>query len=174
MGIGFNCGPENDDHCDAQWSYSGFGDFRIKVAAETEIELLDMAGYEPAKYMREIEEANKVIENNEDRIRMDLGKLNDLPEGKSWDGIDDPIVPFLRHSDCEGILTPEECAQIAPRLKELIADWPLAIELNFPEEWQELGYPAWRQWVEHDKANGDLLVAGMEWAAENGYPLKFH
>ena len=174
MGLGFSCGPGNDDHCFAQWSYSGFGDFRIKVATEIGIELLDMAGYEPSKYMREIEEANKDIENREDQIRMDRSILSDLPEGKSWDGIDDPIVPFLRHSDSEGFLTPEECAKIAPRLKELIADWPLAIELKFPDEWQKIGYPAWKQWVEHNKKNGDLLVAGMEWATENNYPLNFN
>jgi len=171
MGVGFHCGPEDDDHCDAQWAYSSFGEFRKKVAAAAGIELDEMEGYEASEHLREV---RKTINDGEDRVPLDIEMTNNLPKGKSWDEIDDPIVPFLCHSDCEGILTPEECAKIAPRLKELIADWPEAIELNFPEEWQEIGYPAWKQWTEHDKKNGDLLVAGMEWAAENGYPLEFH
>lgn len=35
----------------------------------------------------------------------------------------DPIVPLLNHSDCDGVLTPAECAQVAPRLRELVAEW---------------------------------------------------
>lgn len=32
----------------------------------------------------------------------------------SFDTISDPIKPLLDHSDCEGELTPEECAGTAP------------------------------------------------------------
>jgi len=28
------------------------------------------------------------------------------------------------HSDCDGELSPEDCAQVAPRLLELIKNWP--------------------------------------------------
>jgi hypothetical protein len=38
--------------------------------------------------------------------------------------LDDAIVPLLNHSDCDGELTPEECATISPRLRELAAAWP--------------------------------------------------
>jgi len=171
MGVGFHCGPEDDDHCDAQWAYSGFGEFRRKVAAEAGINLDEMAGFESNEHLREVRET---LNDREDRVPLDMEMVKNLPKGKSWEGIDDPIVPFLHHSDCEGILTPEECAQVAPRLKELIANWPEALEINLPEEWRKIGYPAWKHWVEHDKSNGDKLVAGMEWGAKNGYPLEFH
>ncbi len=35
----------------------------------------------------------------------------------------DAIAPLLMHSDCDGELSPEECRNIAPRLRELIAAW---------------------------------------------------
>jgi len=43
--------------------------------------------------------------------------------GKSWEKITDNIEPLLNHSDCDGILSPEECKRVAPRLRELIKDW---------------------------------------------------
>lgn len=42
----------------------------------------------------------------------------------SFDTFDDDIIPLLDHSDCEGELSPEECARVAPRLRELVASWP--------------------------------------------------
>lgn len=44
--------------------------------------------------------------------------------GKSWESIQDPIVYLLNHSDCDGIITGEQCALIAPRVRELVKDWP--------------------------------------------------
>ena len=49
--------------------------------------------------------------------------FTDKPK-KSWDEVTDPIVALLNHSDSDGELTPKECKQIAPRLKELVQDWP--------------------------------------------------
>jgi len=43
--------------------------------------------------------------------------------GIPWDGFTDDIVPFLKHSDCDGELGPDECRRIAPRLRELVAGW---------------------------------------------------
>ncbi len=37
---------------------------------------------------------------------------------------DDPIRPFLQHSDCDGELTPDECAALAPRLRDIVRYWP--------------------------------------------------
>jgi len=62
-----------------------------------------------------------------DRLTKELGfSLKDM-EGfggnKSWDKIKDPILPLLNHSDCDGNLTPEECKEVAPRLRELVQNW---------------------------------------------------
>jgi len=43
-----------------------------------------------------------------------------------WNGhqhTSDDILPLLDHSDCDGILTPAECAKVAPRLRQLVDKW---------------------------------------------------
>lgn len=35
-----------------------------------------------------------------------------------------PILPLLAHSDCDGELSPEECGQVSPVLRALVAFWP--------------------------------------------------
>lgn len=78
----------------ASWSYSGFSDFRTKLAEEAGIRLKDMEGF------------------------CDEG------EGIPWSSINEPLEPFLNHSDCEGELTPEEMAKVFPRMRELVSRWP--------------------------------------------------
>jgi hypothetical protein len=70
----------------------------------------------------------------------------------SWGHIADPIVPLLDHSDCDGELTPGHCKQVAPRLRELVANWP--------EE-------------DYDKRRALELADGMDVAAQAGEPLRF-
>lgn len=69
----------------------------------------------------------------------------------AWDKVADPIKPLLNHSDCEGHLTPEECAAVAPRLRELVDGW----EGDF------------------DKYRALELARGMEAAAAAGELLEF-
>jgi hypothetical protein len=57
-------------------------------------------------------------------IGMNLDKMDGFGGTLSFDTFDDDIIPLLDHSDCEGELTPEECARVAPRLRQLIASWP--------------------------------------------------
>lgn len=40
-----------------------------------------------------------------------------------WDGFKDPIVDLLSHSDCDGDLLPEQCKEIASRLRVLTIGW---------------------------------------------------
>lgn len=35
-----------------------------------------------------------------------------------------PLYPLLMHSDCDGELSPAECARIVPVLKAAVAGWP--------------------------------------------------
>ncbi len=81
---------------EAQWSYGGFMTFRRRLAAEIGIVLNEMQGF----------------------------RIGEVAGGGSWDSVKDDIVPFLNHSDCDGELTPEECKRVAPRLRELVRDWP--------------------------------------------------
>lgn len=113
-------------HGDAHWAYSGFGRFREKLARAEGFNLNDMEGFrrshEPPRPMR------------------------------SWDTVTTDLKPLLDHSDCDGELTSEECKQVAPRLKEIIADWPLE---------------------DYDRRSGLDLVAAMEYCAEHGETLEF-
>ncbi|MBN1515697.1 hypothetical protein JXA32_03915 [Candidatus Sumerlaeota bacterium] len=83
-------------HAGAHWTYSFFHLFRVRLAAEIGVDLNQMEGF---------------VRNNE-------------RPACSWELVDDPIKPLLRCSDSGGELSPEESRAIAPRLRELIADWP--------------------------------------------------
>jgi hypothetical protein len=76
---------------------------------------------------------------------------------KRWKRVSDPIVLLLDHPDNGGVLSPEECRAIAPRLRELVALWPdnLTIELDY------------------DKRQALNLAAGMQEEALANEPLEF-
>lgn len=87
MGIDFN-------GADAHWSYSGFNNFRKRLAKEINIDLERMEGF-----------------------------TKDGSIGIPWENTD-AIIPLLDHSDCDGSISSVKCLKIAPRLLELIKDWP--------------------------------------------------
>lgn len=123
MGLGLR--PKYNDTVQGitNFSYTSFSAFRRAVAASAGINLNTMAGY--AKE----------------------GRLF-----RPWSCINDPIVPLLNHSDCEGELTPEECRQVAPRLREIVSQWD-----------DENCY----------KQVGLELADLMQWCADNNDPLLF-
>lgn len=98
MGVQFS-------HCKASWSYSGFNEFRRRLAAVIGIDLWAMSGFNLEW---------------DCHVRGQIG----APKAISWDGFTDPIIPLLNHSDCEGELSHEDCKAIAPRLREIIKHWP--------------------------------------------------
>ena len=112
-------------HCDAHWSYSVFHRFRVKLAKEIGINLDSMKGFDFA----------------------------DPDKGMPWTKIKDPIVFLLDHSDCDGELTADECHCVAPRLRELVADWPDD---------------------DYDRQQALLLADGMDKAVQSGENLIFH
>lgn len=72
--------------------------------------------------------------------------------GEPWSGVTTDLAPLLNHSDCDGELSPQECKQVAPRLKEIIGGWDLD---------------------DYDRRSGIELVAAMEYCAGNGESLEF-
>jgi hypothetical protein len=117
----------------ASWSYSGFNDFRTRLARVIGITLNDMSGF---GFLAE--KAGKQSKNID------------------WSEVDDPIVPLLDHSDCEGELDPKTCAKVAPRLRELLDK----MDSDTTEE-------------RYDREQGLLLVEAMKQAAKTKKPLKF-
>jgi hypothetical protein len=162
MGLNFHSETESFD---AQWSFSGFKSFRGRLAKEIGIANINsMDGFCDWELL---------YETGDERKGIDRDKLVEAVAGRAWTEIDDAITPLLRHSDVDGDLSPEQCAQIAPRLKELVADWPDANEIGTQPEHQAIGYPAWIHVPEHDKRNAILLAKAMEWCAEHGESLTF-
>lgn len=113
-------------HTDAYWSYGGFHRFRRAIAAHEGIDLDKMYGFA--------------------RHGDDTPKL-------SWDTITTPLKPLLNHSDCDGELAPDECRQVAPKLREVI-------DAVWPEDC-------------YDRQAGLELANGMDAAAAAGEPLQF-
>lgn len=85
-------------------------------------------------------------------IGIDLDSMKGFGGKISWDKIKDPIKPLLNHSDCDGELTSEECREVAPRLRELVKDWPDD---------------------DYDKQKALELADGMEFAAIMNENLEF-
>lgn len=79
------------------------------------------------------------------------GTLSDFYLSDSGIEEDHPLYDLFNHSDCDGILTPEQCAKIAPALKDAIQSWD----------------------DDYDKENGLMLVEGMEAASKAKENLEF-
>ena len=85
-------------------------------------------------------------------IGLTLREMDGFKDGgNSWDSITDAIKPFLNHSDCDGELSVDEMKLVAPRLRELVADWE----------------------DDHDKENALELASDMEALILSGKPLIF-
>lgn len=113
----------NGELTKAAWSYSGFMVFRKRLATSIGFELEEMEGF------------------------SDGGKYT-----RTWDEINDDLVPFLNHSDCEGELAPYDCMRVASRLNDILPGWPDD---------------------DYDKIMGKFLAAAMVKAANDGVPLIF-
>ena len=82
--------------------YSSFNNFRRWLAEKIEINLNDYIGY-----------------RNESAT-------------KKLTSIDHKLMPLFNHSDCEGILTPDECKQIAEGIEEVLKNMSKE-EIEHPE-----------------------------------------
>jgi hypothetical protein len=90
-------------------------------------------------------------------IGIDLEKMDGFTAAKNsvglpWDKIIDPIKPLLDHSDCDGELSAAACRVVAPRLRQLVADWPVD---------------------DYDKIMALRLADGMDAAGNENVPLQF-
>jgi hypothetical protein len=146
MGIDFS-------HCEARWGYMGFMNFRTKLATEAGIALHCMKGFAGGPSGKSFEALTISGESGERGKMPGFDKYVGRQPVIPWENIKDDIKILLDHSDCDGELTPEECAKVAPRLRELVATWA--------ED-------------DRDKINGLLLAEGMDIAAFNRENLEFH
>ena len=76
-------------------------------------------------------------------IDVDLDIMKGYGGVMPW-GEDTPFLELLYHSDCDGILTPDECAELLDDF-EL---WREVVEKEFDEYYLEL-YDKWEEAVRH-------------------------
>jgi hypothetical protein len=140
MGVGFAHGTDDDfGLIGPSWTYSGFMRFRRALAKAEGLNLDDMEGYADHRLGRLMREGETPVPE----------------QAITWDSVSTPLEPLLNHSDCDGELTPEECKQVAPRLKEIASG---SFD-DLPES--------------HEKRRALDLVAAMEYCAEHGENLRF-
>ena len=124
MGLGFTISAGGDDYefSKAGWSYGGFHSFRLRLAKELNLKTFPET----------------------------IGKMTH----NTWEDaeFDEPIEPLMNHSDCDGLLEPEECKKIAPRLRDLVRNW---------------------EDDDYDKANALILADDMEKCASAKLQLGF-
>jgi hypothetical protein len=164
-----------DGNTYAEWSYSGYGEFRKKIATQVGIDLYQMDGFHnvdksvlPIRFFSTWDRTAKDWEAYREAIEADLSQ-----EKISWDTVDDPIKILLNHSDCEGQIPADQCEVLADRLEEIIKDWPERLRLKTDPFWQDRGYPAEMNLNDHDTTHARGLVAGLREAAKIGKPLEF-
>lgn len=164
MGLGLYVGGKRV----AGWSYSGFHQFRKKLARAIGIELDQMEGFYTDETKKILE--TKGWEDYHAAIEEDLRRPK-----ISWDTVKDPIKLLLHHSDCEGILTPEECAQVGPRLRQIVENWEDTMHLVLDADARQAlpHYPPEMHLDNYDKVNALSLADGMEEAARTGQDLEF-
>ena len=124
MGLDFthDTDPDGYSTCCPSWPYSAFMRFRRRLAACEGITLDDMRGFSGERPCRE------------------------------WSEFTTPLKPLLDHSDCDGDLSPEDCATVAARLRQIVEHWP--------ED-------------DHDRQKALDLSACMEKCATEGVSLEF-
>lgn len=79
-------------------NYGAFSHFRHRLAAAEGIDLRMMEGFRHPE-------------------TLELGPTI------SWSDVQTPLRPFLDHPDDHGHLTPKKCAQMLPRLIEILDTW---------------------------------------------------
>ena len=138
--------------CETHWGYIGFNWFRVKLAAEAGIALNCMQGFAGGPTGKSFDSLSLFGKTDEAGQLPGYDKYVGNQPVIAWDKVKDDIAPLLNHSNCDGILTPEECRKVAPRLRELVKEWPDD---------------------DRDKINALLLAEGMELAAKNNENLEF-
>lgn len=82
---------------------------------------------------------------------IDISEMRGYGGSTPWEQHPTELRPLLDHSDCDGHLAPDECAQVAGRLQQLVPSLS----------------------DEYDRTNGDVLVREMLHAARRGELLPF-
>jgi hypothetical protein len=117
-----------------RWSYSGFHAFRERLGHQADLLAPDVS-----------------IDHWYDRTGSFAYAAGDSWARRSYPSqFNEPLVLLL--ADCEGDLSPDQCRRLAPRLRELMKDWPAD---------------------DYDRIHGERLAAACEECARDHLVLEF-
>lgn len=88
---------------------------------------------------------------------FDLDSMDGFGGDVGWDDVITDLKPLLNHSDCDGDISPEDCATVTKRLREVVMAWPWDGKLS----------------TAHDQRAALALATCMEICATNGERLVF-
>lgn len=71
-------------------------------------------------------------------IGVDAGEMEGFGGSKSWESIDDPIVPLLAACDSNGEIAAHDCPFVSKRLLEIVAESPEDDALYWKERAMQL------------------------------------
>jgi hypothetical protein len=101
MGLGFYV---KDYDCKCSFSYSGFNEFRKKIARSIGIDLEEMQGF--------------IKQHPDDPEFIKAG-------WRDWEDIKSPIKHLLNHSDCDGKISHSSCMLMSTILKSIVYNWEI-------------------------------------------------
>jgi hypothetical protein len=128
-------------------AYSAFSRWRDQLARS--------AGYMVAK----VDTGPDVWGGPRDMVLIDWGHIEDKNYMGEWDATPaDPLIILFAHSDCEGVIHPEQATPLADRLTELM---PLLPEGEAPGH------------VRHWRNTTQQFIDGLRAAAAAGEDVKF-
>ena len=105
--MGLDIYRDTDRGLRASWSYGGFHDFSVRLAAAVGINLDTMHGFAKQRPGESF-----------------VAFARRCDAGTPWPASDDPIHRLINHSDCDGEIVAADCRPIAARLREIVAGWP--------------------------------------------------
>ncbi|MFD9868535.1 hypothetical protein ACFXI8_27200 [Streptomyces niveus] len=95
-----------------------------------------------------------------EHIGIDLNQMDGYGGGDSWDAVDSPLRHLLDHSDCDGELSPEQAAEVAPALHRA---------MSVLSATNDSGDFLWS----YDREHGEELVQLLELCAREKAPVLF-
>jgi hypothetical protein len=141
-----------------RWAYSGFMRFRERIAKTIDVDLAMMENFydEFRVRSRYFSEPVGGLVGDDYKRQVKEAKRRWESEAREWSEIDSDLVPLLNHSDCDGDLSPEDCARVAPALRAALAE--MALDGHLPD---------------HDVESGGMLAAMMDYCAQYNRRLAF-
>jgi hypothetical protein len=133
-------------------AYGAFSRWREKVA--------EVAGYAVWKVIYDDRMLSNGTGFGTDTVMIDWGHVTDANLQGEWDETPaDPLIVLIAHSDCDGVIKPEQAGPLADRLAELLPLLPDEVGAGHIGHW---------------RTTTQQFIDGLRAAAAAGEEVDFH